>query len=137
MISGSTVFSSIHAEHAEPWHNALKFSTSIQKVRLPHTGQSLHCMVDKIVIASSPTISTSQITTLQLSSNICSLFFRKVRNTCQAVSSLLKQPSAIVPPFSSVKDGTNTLGIDSPMVMLNQSNVSILLFKWPFCFNNC
>ena len=37
-----------------------------------------------------------------------SLFFRNERNTCQAVSSVLKQPIPIALPFASTAVGTNT-----------------------------
>jgi len=79
-------------------------------------------MVESTVIASSPTISISQITTLADFKFIKSLFFRKVRNTCQAVSSELKQPMPMALPSASTAVGTNTrLGLSAITVPLMRS----------------
>ena len=133
---GSSVLSSTQAAHASPWHKAEKFSKSIQKVRRPQTGQSLHSIVERTVTPSSPMTSISQTTTLEDVSNIWSLFLRKVLKTCQAVSSVEKHPSARELPSSSTTEATKTRWTSSAI----QPRGCFLVFKprsvsSPFQFN--
>ena len=77
-------------------------------VFLRQTGQDFTTKLLSSVIASWPITSTSQITILAESKDICSLFFRNVRKTCQAISSVEKHPRPIAFPSASKTVGTYT-----------------------------
>ena len=108
IFPGSIVDSSIHASQAWPVHIAENESKSIQKVLLLHTGQSLQCMLDRTVIPSSPTWSTSHTTRSDLVRAIRWDFRRNLLRTFHAISSVENIPSPIAPPSSSVTEGTKT-----------------------------